>query len=366
MISEHRTSREEQTLFFYISKFYPDAVNQGHVSKYEVDILIESLKCIVEFDGGYWHANKIDADYQKTIGLNELGYFVIRVRDISLEKLPTFNGTVIIYDEKDNAHRFGNLPFVVATIRELSKLEKNPQLIERIADFSLKTSEYLLDLPKIVAPLHQTPTEGSVAECFGSEMWDYKENGDLDPHNLKYRLEGLKAHFICPMGVKCFDRVDKWCIPTVDERVYDLAHRLIIEWGKTNCTYVKWCKKRKCFFKTKLFTFLVENRVPLDQLHATYESLPFEEYFGSLLSFAFSDNDSTYLDSIVRHYYLNHTHVPCNWVSDREDFELLKKFTEYAKSKDIKLQLSTPFSVLDKRLGKRETWMEEFNKQRGL
>jgi hypothetical protein len=50
---------------------------------------MEDLKLVVEFDGAYWHRNKVDKDRQKTGWLEEEGWTVIRVRERPLESIHT-------------------------------------------------------------------------------------------------------------------------------------------------------------------------------------------------------------------------------------------------------------------------------------
>lgn len=52
----------------------------------EADIVIENLKLIVEYDGVFWHKNKIENDKNKNKIFVDNGYYVIRVRETGLEK----------------------------------------------------------------------------------------------------------------------------------------------------------------------------------------------------------------------------------------------------------------------------------------
>ena len=52
----------------------------------DVDIIIPSLRLIVEYDGSYWHQGKENADRRKSNRLREAGWRVIRVREAPLEK----------------------------------------------------------------------------------------------------------------------------------------------------------------------------------------------------------------------------------------------------------------------------------------
>jgi hypothetical protein len=53
----------------------------------DVDIVLEGLRVIVEFDGAYWHRNKVDKDREKTVLMEEAGWRVIRVRERPLESI---------------------------------------------------------------------------------------------------------------------------------------------------------------------------------------------------------------------------------------------------------------------------------------
>lgn len=53
----------------------------------DVDILIEDIKTIIEFDGSYWHRNKVEKDIQKTLLMEKDGWRVIRVRELPLDSI---------------------------------------------------------------------------------------------------------------------------------------------------------------------------------------------------------------------------------------------------------------------------------------
>jgi len=55
----------------------------------DVDIVIEPLRLIVEFDGAYWHRNKHDKDAEKTALLEAENWSVIRVRERPLDPVHT-------------------------------------------------------------------------------------------------------------------------------------------------------------------------------------------------------------------------------------------------------------------------------------
>ena len=53
----------------------------------DVDIVLEDLSVVVEFDGSYWHRNKADKDRDKTQLIEDAGWRVIRVRERPLESI---------------------------------------------------------------------------------------------------------------------------------------------------------------------------------------------------------------------------------------------------------------------------------------
>lgn len=89
------TSQKERMIFSEIKKFYPQAENSFDIetkwtksqSYARVDIFIPEVKTVIEYDGSYWHKNKIAIDKKKTIALLILGYKVIRVRENPLDFL---------------------------------------------------------------------------------------------------------------------------------------------------------------------------------------------------------------------------------------------------------------------------------------
>jgi G:T-mismatch repair DNA endonuclease (very short patch repair protein) len=53
----------------------------------DIDIVLEDLMVVVEFDGAWWHRNKVDKDREKTALMEEAGWQVIRVRERPLDSV---------------------------------------------------------------------------------------------------------------------------------------------------------------------------------------------------------------------------------------------------------------------------------------
>ena len=56
--SGRQTSFAEQAVYYYVKKYYPNAINRytaKFLGKMELDIYIPSIKCAIEYDGEAWH-----------------------------------------------------------------------------------------------------------------------------------------------------------------------------------------------------------------------------------------------------------------------------------------------------------------------
>ena len=74
MENNRGTSFPEQALFFFIKKHFPDALSRykfPHDGRnIEIDVYIPSICVGIEYDGVYWHKDKVDKDLEKNHILN--------------------------------------------------------------------------------------------------------------------------------------------------------------------------------------------------------------------------------------------------------------------------------------------------------
>jgi very-short-patch-repair endonuclease len=70
----------------------------------DCDILIDQLNLIIEYDGAYWHKQKEEIDYRKTMILENAGWTVIRIREKPLPKIRDMDIIVIKNDIKQTAN----------------------------------------------------------------------------------------------------------------------------------------------------------------------------------------------------------------------------------------------------------------------
>lgn len=102
--SEKNTSFGEQILFYYLTKSNVDCINRYKLdSKYEIDIYIDSLKVGIEYDGFYFHKNKIEKDLLKEKYINSKGielYRIIEKKDNEIVKISD-NDNKYVYNARD-------------------------------------------------------------------------------------------------------------------------------------------------------------------------------------------------------------------------------------------------------------------------
>lgn len=91
-----RSSIPEQVVFYYVKKFFSDAISRKRFSRVEADIYIPSRKIAIEYDGSIWHTNNDHAKKSK--------YFEkYAVTLLTISGVPTASGTnVFSYDDKQN------------------------------------------------------------------------------------------------------------------------------------------------------------------------------------------------------------------------------------------------------------------------
>lgn len=86
---EVQTSFPEQAIYYYIKKYFPDAVNSDiDAIGLELDIYIPSEKIAIEYDGVKWHNNhrSKNIEIRKNNACNNAGILLIRIREDGLEE----------------------------------------------------------------------------------------------------------------------------------------------------------------------------------------------------------------------------------------------------------------------------------------
>ena len=76
----YHSSFPERAIFYYVSKYFPDAVSNDRRFGFELDVFIPSEKTGIEYDGQQWHQDK-KKDEEKNRKCRENGIVLFRIRE---------------------------------------------------------------------------------------------------------------------------------------------------------------------------------------------------------------------------------------------------------------------------------------------
>ena len=164
--SERQTSFPEYAIVYYLKKSGLDVIHSYRENGYELDIYIPSKKIAIEYDGSYWHSNKIEKDLEKNSKCKKDGIKLYRIR----EGLPPLNDFSIDYLIQDNGSDFSNaLKNILNKITQTNvniDLERDAIVIENLREYSEKESSILSSNPIL------------------AREWNHEKNGNLKPEYL--------------------------------------------------------------------------------------------------------------------------------------------------------------------------------------
>lgn len=234
------TSIKEQSLLFFIRKFYPSAESRKQImfngKKYEADIFIPELGLVIEYDGSYWHRKKAQKDNEKNAAFNAAGYEVLHIREYGLPELDEFNGTTINlprYELNEVSFDYVNL------VLEFLRGKSTKELAAEISKFTVGDEAYNSSLKYIYSELYSEPIEANLLDMCGSEYWDYEANLPLVIEHVNDN-EWVPATLTCAEGktipLPRYKRDYKSsCKSAGDECDSCLSHIM--------CPFMRWCHK---------------------------------------------------------------------------------------------------------------------------
>ena len=175
MRAKSGTSLKEQAIFYYIRMFYPDAVNRYEYEGIgEVDIYIPGARTAIEYDGSYWHKNKLSIDNQKNICAKNENVRLIRIREHGLDQTTGAFGE--IYLPRDS-HYVYDTEYLNVIFSGVGDCLDN----ETLANFQLSEDDYKRNLPDIYCGIYNTQVVPNLSEMCGIELWADDVNGKLEP-----------------------------------------------------------------------------------------------------------------------------------------------------------------------------------------
>lgn len=172
--SRNSTSFGEQTIFFYIKKCFPDALNKYNdlfITSMEFDIYIPTKKIAIEYDGAHWHRTYEEhtREIKKYNFCKENNIFLYRVKEVNDNNWnDVANKTYYIPITKRN--NFLALERIIRTI--INEIDSSIVVNINIAQDKNEIQEYLSNIDNSLADVRPDV----------ALKWNYEKNGILTPN----------------------------------------------------------------------------------------------------------------------------------------------------------------------------------------
>ncbi len=164
--SERRTSFPEYALVYYLEKHGLRTLHTYKKKGYELDVYIPSLNVAVEYDGYYWHKDKVDEDLEKNSKCKKDGIKLYRVREGLIPLNDSSIDYVVQKNQKNLSKILGELLSVIIGTSVDIDLERDAFEIDTLREYTEKEKSLLVSNPKI------------------AKEWNYEKNGNLKPENF--------------------------------------------------------------------------------------------------------------------------------------------------------------------------------------
>ncbi len=160
--SKANTSLPEQTVFFYVQKVFPDALNRFK-KDFEFDIYIPSVQTAIEYDGSAYHKTP------KAL-----------IKDNNKDRYCAANGIRLI---RFRAPKLADTEHAVRITCEDYQIEKGLKELFKILEKDCPDIDIDRDRIKIINCFRNVQNENSIAAKFPLivKEWNYQKNGKINP-----------------------------------------------------------------------------------------------------------------------------------------------------------------------------------------
>lgn len=182
---ESKTSFPEQAVYYFVKKYYKDAINGDRHLGRELDIYIPSEKTAIEYDGQRWHQNK-ERDESKNKLCEMNGIRLIRIRERACWFWPETDFLKLIACESANEMELAN------AILNVFAILKGPVFVDiSINKEKVNIYNQYIKKKKDNSLLFTNPSLAS--------EWNSTKNIGLTPDMVSYSSE-KKVWWICKNG----------------------------------------------------------------------------------------------------------------------------------------------------------------------
>lgn len=166
--SELKTSFDEQAIYFYLKKLYPQTQNRYLFDgKYEVDIFVPELNLGIEYDGSYYHDRRHEKDRIKETELRKRGVKFYRVIEQEKKIALTVSDSIITFHS-----------------RKKGELDRAIQSLFELMGLGLHEIDTEKDYTDIYQSFLSLSKDNSIANSPLLSEWNYEKNKDVRPEYL--------------------------------------------------------------------------------------------------------------------------------------------------------------------------------------
>lgn len=174
------TSAPELRIFCELKAIFPSTQHRAIISGFEVDIYIPELNFGIEYDGSYWHQDKMLKDQEKNLNLQSK-IFLLRIREQGLPKL-----SITDIESKTEKISIALIKKILRLILNQRKIESS-EVLDKVNKYINSTDWIATDLfNKLQADRNYVDFEKSISCLFPkiAKQWHPNKNGQLLPEHL--------------------------------------------------------------------------------------------------------------------------------------------------------------------------------------
>ncbi len=164
--SERSTSFPEYAIVYYLKKHGLEVVHSYRKQGYELDVFIPSQKIAIEYDGYFWHKNKIKKDLEKNFRCEKDEIKLYRIREGLLPLNDSSIDYIVQKNQKDLPQTLEEILSKIIGTNVDVDLERDAIAIENLREYAEKESSLLFSNPGI------------------AKEWNYEKNGKLKPEHF--------------------------------------------------------------------------------------------------------------------------------------------------------------------------------------
>lgn len=199
------TSFHEQCILWYCQKIFNNVESRFKLrtnnSCYELDIYMPNKKIAIEYDGVFWHKDKLQSDLDKTEQVNHEGIFLLRIREKGLEEI---SGDLCktIFCEPTDEKFYITINQVINILCQYIKqygIKLANDEKRKLFEFKLDCETFIGDKVNILNNYRNPILGNNISQTCLIKFWDYERN-DVLPQQV-YIEDDVKMWFKCPYGL---------------------------------------------------------------------------------------------------------------------------------------------------------------------